>query len=588
MGRLVGIDLGTTNSIIAAVIDGKPTVIRGRGNGVTPSVVCFENSETLLVGEVAKNQAVLSPTKTISSSKRFIGKTLAEVGEETSRAAFIVQASESGGITFDIGSRKLTPEEVGAFILRHLVDLASEELEEEITEAIITVPAYFTDAQRKATEDAGKLAGLSVKRILNEPTAAALAFGLSHKEGGKVIVFDLGGGTFDVSLLEVGDNVWEVLSTAGDNRLGGDDFDQKLLDWALLETEKIMGIDLRIMPQPLQRLKVAVEQAKCTLSSLESAEIGLPFLLPEKGSAGHLNLTISRVTFDEITIDLVDRCRDPFLQVLSDAGLSAQDINEVLLVGGSTRIPAIRDLIVELSGGKQPNTSVNPEEVVALGAAVQAGILSGSVEEMVLLDVTPFSLGVLTGTDSVTKVILRNTPLPTRKSEFFSTGEHFQRGVDIIILQGESKSAKANNELGRFALEGLSKITKGDNLIEVCFELNENGILNVSAKDVHNERRTSIEITTVGSLARKQIEKMAKDSSEVFESNKSKRENGELISRAEYFKERLNAFVQETGIETKQIKNILAEINKSLTKGAKPAKLNDLCRRAEALLSQET
>jgi molecular chaperone DnaK len=586
MGRLVGIDLGTTNSIIAAITDGKPTVIRGHGTGVTPSIISFEDSGSLLVGESAKNQAVLSPTKTISSSKRFIGKTLNEVSIEIERAAFKVEETESKGIAFDIGSRKITPEEVGAFILRHLVDLAAEELGEEITDAIITVPAYFTDAQRKATENAGKLAGLTVKRILNEPTAAALAFGLTHKEGGKVMVFDLGGGTFDVSLLEVGDNVWEVLATAGDNHLGGDDFDQKLLEWALVESQKILNIDLKTMPQALQRLKVAVEEAKCTLSIVESTTINLPFLVSDNGKGGHLNLTITREIFDEVTSELVEKCKAPFLQVLSDSGLTANDIDEVLLVGGSTRIPAVRKLIRDLSDGKEPNTSVNPEEVVALGAAVQAGILSGTIEQMVLLDVTPFSLGVLTGTDGVASVIPRNTPLPTRKSEYFSTGEHFQRGVDIVIVQGESRSATSNNELGRFALEGLSKQVKGDALIEICFELNENGILNVAAKDVHTGRETSIEIKTIGNLARKEIEKMKLESNQVFESTKAKREVEELFAKTEYLKERLSAFVQANGNENKQIKIILGELEKSLDKGGKPAKLRDLCGKAEALLGQ--
>jgi molecular chaperone DnaK len=509
MATAVGIDLGTTNSVIAAWQAGEPVVIpNAEGARTTPSVVAFTESGERLVGQLARRQSIMNPKGTIYSAKRFIGRRFSEISDEAKAVSFDVVEGEGGTARFEVRGKKYAPEEISAQVLRKLVDDAGKFLGERVREAVITVPAYFNDAQRNATKDAGRIAGLEVLRIINEPTAAALAYGLDKKGHETVLVFDLGGGTFDVSLLDVGDGVVEVRSTAGDSHLGGDDFDRSLVDYLAEEFQHENGIDLRSDPQALQRLFEAAEKAKVELSSMAQTQVNLPFITADAGGPKHLTMTIMRSKFDDLTADLVERCMGPVQQAMSDAKVSANDIDEVLLVGGSTRIPAVQALVRRLTAGKDPNMSVNPDEVVAMGAAVQAGVLTGEVSDVLLLDVTPLSLGVETRGGVTTKIIERNTTIPVRRSEVFTTAEDNQPAVDVVVLQGERELARDNRVLSRFSLQYIRPAPRGEPQIEVIFDIDANGILNVTARDKDTGAEQSITISEQSNLDTSEVERM--------------------------------------------------------------------------------
>eukprot|EP00928_Gymnodinium_smaydae_P096277 TRINITY_DN8469_c0_g1_i1.p1 TRINITY_DN8469_c0_g1~~TRINITY_DN8469_c0_g1_i1.p1 ORF type:complete len:740 (-),score=180.24 TRINITY_DN8469_c0_g1_i1:261-2480(-) len=532
--KVVGIDLGTTNSAVAAMEAGSPTIIpNAEGTRTTPSVVAYSKSGELLVGQIAKRQAVVNPENTFYSVKRFVGRNASEVTEELKEVSYRVEAV-GGKLKIDCPqlSKKFAPEEVSAQVLRKLSDDASTYLNARVNKAVITVPAYFNDSQRQATKDAGKIAGLEVLRIVNEPTAASLAYGLEKKHNETILVFDLGGGTFDVSVLEVGDGVCEVLSTSGDTHLGGDDFDKKIVDWLAVDFKAREGIDLLSDKQALQRLTEAAEKAKIDLSGVQEAKISLPFITADATGPKHIEETLSRAKFEQICSELIQRCREPVQKALKDAKLSVGDLNEIVLVGGSTRIPAIRNLAREL-GGKDPNQSVNPDEVVAIGAAVQAGVLAGEVKDIVLLDVTPLSFGLETLGGVCTMLIPRNTTIPTKKTEVFSTAADSQPSVEIVVLQGERQFAKDNKILGTFRLDGIPPAPRGVPQIEVTFDIDANGILNVSAKDRGSGKEQTVTITGSTTLDKDDVERMVKDAEMHADEDTKRKESIEAKNNAE-------------------------------------------------------
>ncbi|MGF1520491.1 MAG: molecular chaperone DnaK [Nodosilinea sp.] len=534
MGKVVGIDLGTTNSVVAVMEGGKPTVIaNAEGFRTTPSVVAYAKNGDRLVGQIAKRQAVMNTENTFYSVKRFIGRRYDEVGTESTEVAYkVMNVGNNVKIDCPQAGQQFSPEEISAQILRKLADDAGKYLGEKVTQAVITVPAYFNDSQRQATKDAGKIAGLEVLRIINEPTAASLAYGLDRKSNETILVFDLGGGTFDVSILEVGDGVFEVLATSGDTHLGGDDFDKKIVDFLAAEFQKLEGIDLRKDKQALQRLTEAAEKAKIELSNVTQSEINLPFITATQDGPKHLEMSLTRAKFEELCADLIDRCRIPVEQALKDAKIAKSAIDEVVLVGGSTRIPAIKD-VVKRTLDKEPNETVNPDEVVAVGAAIQGGVLAGEVKDILLLDVTPLSLGVETLGGVMTKLITRNTTIPTKKSEVFSTAQDGQTNVEIKVLQGEREMASDNKSLGTFQLSGIPPAPRGVPQIEVIFDIDANGILNVTAKDKGTGKEQTITISGASTLDENEVERMVKDAEANSAADKERRERIDLKNQAD-------------------------------------------------------
>ena len=534
MAKTVGIDLGTTNSVVAVMEAGEPTVIaNAEGGRTTPSVVAFTRSGERLVGQLARRQAAVNPENTVYSIKRFMGRQLGEVQTEARQVPYKVVAGKDGRAEVEVQSQRYTPEQLSAMILQKLKTDAEAYLGDKVTEAVITVPAYFNDAQRQATKNAGQIAGLNVLRIINEPTAASLAYGLEKKENEKILVFDLGGGTFDVSILEVGEGVSEVKSTNGDTHLGGDDYDRRIVDWLADEFKRDQGIDLRQDRQALQRLTEAAEKAKIELSQRQETEVNLPFITADASGPKHLAITLSRSKFEQLTEDLTARCRAPFQAALSDAGLSAKELDEVILVGGSTRMPVIQNLVKELTG-KEPHRGVNPDEVVAVGAAIQAGVLKGDVKDVLLLDVTPLSLGIMTEGEVNTKLIERNTTIPTSKTQIFSTASDNQPSVEIVVLQGERPMARDNRILGTFTLDGIPPAPRGMPQIEVTFDIDANGILNVTAKDRGTNKENRVTITGSTTLNKDEVDRMVKEAEAHADEDRKHAETVELRNRADH------------------------------------------------------
>src|SRR2546428_4385517 len=536
MGKVVGIDLGTTNSVIAVVIGGEPQVIpNAEGSRLTPSVMAFAKTGERLVGQMAKRQAILNPENTVYSIKRFMGRRYSEVETERKMVPYRVEEGSNAMavVRLPAAGKTFTPEEISAMILQKMKADAEAYLGEPVSEAVITVPAYFNDAQRTATKNAGAMAGLEVLRIINEPTAASLAYGLDKKHNVTILVYDLGGGTFDVSVLDVGEGVFEVKSTSGDTQLGGDDFDQRIVNYVAEEFKKQQGIDLRNDRQALQRMREAAEKAKIELSQVVQTSINLPFITADQEGPKHLDMTLTRAKFDELTRDLVDRTKVSFEQALKDAGITAGNIDEIILVGGSTRIPAVRDLVKRLGGGKEPHMGVNPDEVVAVGAAIQAGVLGGEVKDVVLLDVTPLTLGIETLGGVMNKLVERNTTIPTRKSELFTTAADGQTTVEIHVLQGERDMARDNKKLGRFHLSGVPPAPRGVPQVEVTFDIDANGIVNVSAKDQATGAQQSITITGTTNLGKDEIDRMVRDAQAHAQEDARRREEAETKNKGE-------------------------------------------------------
>src|SRR5574341_563629 len=569
MAKAVGIDLGTTNSVVAVMEGGKPTVIvNNEGSRITPSVVAYTKTGEILVGQLAKRQAVLNPENTIYSSKRFIGRRYSEVQSEIKNVPYNVVAGPNDAVRFEIQGKQIAPEEVSAQVLRKLAGDAAKYLGEKVPDVIITVPAYFNDAQRQATKDAGKIAGLNVLRIINEPTAAALAYGLDKKTNETILVFDLGGGTFDVSILEIGDGVFEVKATNGDTHLGGDDWDERIVNWLADQFKRENGIDLRADRQALQRLREASERAKVELSTVTQTTINLPFITADATGPKHLDYVLTRAKFEEMTADLVERCIGPFKQALGDAKMSEKDLDQVILVGGATRMPMVQELVRRLTG-KEPNKEVHPDEVVAVGAAIQAGVLAGTVREVVLLDVTPLSLGVETLGGVLTSLITRNTTIPTRKSEIFTTAQDGQTQVEIHVLQGERQMARDNRTLGRFILDGIPPTPRGVPKIEVTFDIDANGILDVKAKDTASGREQSIKITGTSTLSKDEVDKMVKESERFADEDRKSRERADTRNRGDSLVYQTERMLREVGDkisadERKQVDARLADLKDAL------------------------
>ncbi len=549
MAKVVGIDLGTTNSVISVVIGGEPQVVpNAEGSRLTPSVVAFTKTGERLVGQMAKRQAILNPENTVSSIKRFMGRRYSEVETERRMVPYKVQEGPNGMavVSLPAAGKTFTPEEISAMILQKLKTDAEAYLGDKVTDAVITVPAYFNDAQRTATKNAGEIAGLKVLRIINEPTASVLAYGLEKKGGETVLVFDLGGGTFDVSILEIGDGVFEVKATSGDTHLGGDDWDERIVNWLADQFKRENGIDLRQDRQALQRLREAAERAKVELSTVSQTTINLPFITADATGPKHLDYVLTRAKFEEMTADLVERCIGPFKQALGDAKLSEKDLNEVILVGGATRMPMIQEVVRRLTA-REPNKEVHPDEVVSVGAAIQGGVLAGDVREVVLLDVTPLSLGVETLGGVMTPLITRNTTIPTRKSEVFTTAADGQTQVEIPVLQGERQMAKDNRTLGRFILDGIAPAPRGVPKIEVTFDIDANGILDVKAKDTASGREQSIKITGTSTLSKDEVDKMVKESERFAEEDRKTRERAETRNRGDSLVYQTERMLREVG-----------------------------------------
>ncbi len=585
MSKIIGIDLGTTNSVVAVMEGGEPTVItNSEGGRTTPSVVAFTKDGSRLVGQVAKRQAVTNPENTVYSIKRFMGRRYNEVTEEIKQVPYKIQGAGSGDVRIAAGGKEWSPPEISAIILQKMKQSAEDYLGQKVAKAVITVPAYFNDSQRQATKDAGKIAGLEVMRIVNEPTAAALAYGLDKKKDETIAVFDFGGGTFDVSILEVGEGVVEVKSTNGDTHLGGDDIDERLIEWIIDEFKKDQGIDLSNDKMALQRLKEAAEKAKIELSSTMETEVNLPFVTADQSGPKHLAMKLTRARFEQLVDPILSRLRGPVELALKDAGLDAKKIDEVVLVGGSTRIPKVQEIVKEMFG-KEPNKSVNPDEVVAIGAAVQAGVLSGEKTDILLLDVTPLSLGIETLGGVFTKLIERNTTIPTRKSEIFSTASDNQTSVEVHVLQGERPMASDNRTLGKFHLVGIPPAPRGMPQVEVTFDLDANGIVNVSAKDMGTGREQKITITASSGLSKDEIDKMMRDAESHSSDDARKREEIEARNKLDglvYQMEKTLADNREkVGAVAADVESAIAEAKKALAEGG-VEKLNEAFNQLQA------
>jgi molecular chaperone DnaK len=579
MSKIIGIDLGTTNSVVAVMEGGEPTVINNsEGGRTTPSVVAFTKDGSRLVGQVAKRQAVTNPENTVYSIKRFMGRRFDEVTEEIKQVPYKVKAAGTGDVRIEAGGKEWSPPEISAIILQKMKQSAEDYLGQKVEKAVITVPAYFNDAQRQATKDAGKIAGLEVMRIVNEPTAAALAYGLDKKKDETIAVFDFGGGTFDISILEVGEGVVEVKSTNGDTHLGGDDIDERLTEWIIEEFKKDQGIDLSNDKMALQRLKEASEKAKIELSSTMETEINLPFVTADQSGPKHLAMKLTRAKFEQLAEPILSRLKSPVEQAIKDAGVDAKKIDEVVLVGGSTRIPKVQQIVRDLFGGKEPNKSVNPDEVVAIGAAVQAGVLSGEKTDILLLDVTPLSLGIETLGGVFTKLIERNTTIPTRKSEIFSTASDNQTSVEVHVLQGERQMASDNRTLGKFHLIGIPPAPRGMPQVEVAFDIDANGIVNVSAKDMGTGREQKITITSSSGLSKEEIDKMMRDAESHAADDVKKREEIEARNRLDglvyQMEKTLNDNREKVGAVAGDVETAIAEAKKALAEGG-VEKLNE-------------